>query len=108
MSKRKGAASKPSKLNRKQPSVKKPTRQKSSPGRRVRNFDTGCQYNESQQVLCVGEGNFSFARALVRLLQAQGQQVVATAYDTEETVLAKYEVRCKHRSWQAARNAVNR
>lgn len=48
-------------------------------------------YNESQHILCVGEGNFSFARALARLLCAQGQNVVATAFDSQETLLAKYE-----------------
>ena len=49
-------------------------------------------YNESQHILCVGEGNFSFARALVRLLCAEGHNVVATAFDSQETLLAKYEV----------------
>ena len=49
-------------------------------------------YNESQYILCVGEGNFSFARALVRLLCAEGQNIVATAFDSQETLLAKYEV----------------
>lgn len=48
-------------------------------------------FDDSQQILCVGEGNFSFARALVRILQGQGQQVIATAFDTQEVVLAKYE-----------------
>ena len=49
-------------------------------------------YDDSQQILCIGEGNFSFARAVVRLLQYSGQNLVATAYDTEDIVSLKYEV----------------
>lgn len=49
-------------------------------------------YDEYQRILCVGEGNFSFARAVVRKLEGQGQLLTATAYDTKETVWEKYEV----------------
>lgn len=53
---------------------------------------TALQYDEYQRILCIGEGNFSFARALVRKLEGQGQLLTATAYDTEEVVWEKYEV----------------
>lgn len=49
-------------------------------------------YDSSQRVLLVGEGNFSFARALLRLFGGQGSGVVATAFDTEAAVLEKYDV----------------
>ena len=49
--------------------------------------------NSSQRVLLVGEGNFSFARALLRLFGGQGSGIVATAFDPEATVLEKYDVR---------------
>jgi len=38
----------------------------------------------------VGEGNFSFARALVRLFAAEGENLVATAFDSEELAVGKY------------------
>ena len=43
----------------------------------------------------MGEGNFSFARALVRLFQGNGENVLATAFDAEEVVKAKYEDACE-------------
>lgn len=49
-------------------------------------------FSETQHILCVGEGNFSFARAIVRLLNHCGENVVATVYDTKDTVSLKYEV----------------
>lgn len=49
-------------------------------------------YTDSQHILFLGEGNFSFARAVVRTLEYSGRNVVATAYDSEETVSLKYEV----------------
>lgn len=55
---------------------------------------TSIQYDEYQRILCIGEGNFSFARALVRNLQGQGQLLTATAYDTKQIVWEKYEVSC--------------
>lgn len=58
---------------------------------------TSVQYDEYQRILCAGEGNFSFARALVRNLQGQGQLLTATAYDTQEIVWEKYEVSCVQR-----------
>lgn len=39
----------------------------------------------------MGEGNFSFARALVRLYNGNGFSLVATAYDSEDVVHKKYE-----------------
>ncbi len=104
MSKKKKVTQKPSKSKRKQPSVTKPIRakqkhpgsdsdQKPKPKQKRPSSAVSPQYYETQHILCVGEGNFSFARALVRVLESQGQGVVATAYDTEETVLTKYEVR---------------
>lgn len=50
-------------------------------------------YDSSQRVLLVGEGNFSFARALLRLFGGRGSGIVATAFDPEATVLEKYDVR---------------
>ena len=44
----------------------------------------------SDFVLLVGEGNFSFARALARRFGGLGTRIVATSYDTREQVLAKY------------------
>lgn len=49
-------------------------------------------YDDYQRILCIGDGNFSFARALVRKLEGQGRLLTATAYDTKETVWEKYEV----------------
>mmetsp|Transcript_74207 Transcript_74207/g.159036 ORF Transcript_74207/g.159036 Transcript_74207/m.159036 type:complete len:284 (+) Transcript_74207:56-907(+) len=46
-------------------------------------------YSTSDRILLVGEGNFSFARALCRNLE-QGSNVYATAYDTEATLKKKY------------------
>lgn len=43
------------------------------------------------RTLLVGEGNFSFARALVRLFDGNGFGLTATAYDTREVCLAKYD-----------------
>lgn len=48
-------------------------------------------YTEAQHILCLGEGNFSFARAIVRLLEYCGGNVIATAFDSKETVFLKYE-----------------
>jgi len=42
------------------------------------------------RTLLVGEGNFSFARALVRLFDGNGFGLTATAYDTREVCLEKY------------------
>jgi|APGre2960657444_1045066.scaffolds.fasta_scaffold01819_6 hypothetical protein len=43
--------------------------------------------DSSQSVLLVGEGNLSFARALLRLRQGQGANLVATTFDDEQTLL---------------------
>ena len=51
-------------------------------------------FHPAQRVLCVGEGNFSFARALARLFDGDGSCLVATAYDSEEQAQLKYEVSC--------------
>jgi len=48
-------------------------------------------YDECTKTLLVGEGNFSFARALVRLYNGNGFSLVATAYDSEDVVHKKYE-----------------
>jgi 25S rRNA (uracil2634-N3)-methyltransferase len=42
------------------------------------------------RTLLVGEGNFSFARALVRLFDGNGFGLTATAYDSREVCLQKY------------------
>lgn len=46
-------------------------------------------YSKSQRVLLVGEGDFSFTRALTRLL-GTGANLVATAFDSREVVHQKY------------------
>ena len=107
MSKRKKKEQKISKVQRKQPAIKKHaqperkqqrTEKKRQPNRHPAKgeHESPLSYNESQRILCVGEGNFSFARALVRTTQGQGQLLTATAYDTKDTVLEKYEVSCMH------------
>ena len=40
-------------------------------------------YDASQRILLVGEGNLSMARALLRLFEGNGHNLVATTYDTE-------------------------
>ena len=47
-------------------------------------------YDPRRRTLLVGEGNFSFARALVRLFAAEGENLVATAFDSEELAVGKY------------------
>ena len=49
-------------------------------------------YHEGQRILLVGEGNFSFARALARLFSGNGENVTATSYDSREMAAAKYNV----------------
>ncbi|KAJ1959400.1 hypothetical protein IWQ62_004624 [Dispira parvispora] len=43
----------------------------------------------NDRILCVGEGNFSFSHALVKVLQT-GYHLVATCYDSEQVVTEKY------------------
>ena len=104
MSKRKRAVHKDSKL-RPHTAAQKPNRkqqrQKPQAVHKQRKNITSVHYlNDSHQILCVGEGNFSFARALVRLFESSGDNLIATAYDSEETVKLKYEVSqaCSSRS----------
>ena len=104
MSKRKGTSQKLTKAHRKQAGVQKrpvPEKKRQPLGKKQqcggdphKHGKAPLSYTESQRILCVGEGNFSFARALVRQLEGQGQLLTATAYDTKETVLEKYEVSC--------------
>ena len=47
-------------------------------------------YADKDFILLVGEGNFSFARALARRFGGLGTRIVATSYDTKEEVLSKY------------------
>ncbi len=95
--------SKPSLTKRKQQETA--ARRKHSSGDKVAKSATGPQYHESQQILCVGEGNFSFARALVRTLEGQGQNLTATAYDARDTVDAKYQVSHRHKACQRLHKA---
>lgn len=46
-------------------------------------------YSGSEKILLVGEGNFSFARALCRQL-GSGAEVYATCFDNEEILRTKY------------------
>lgn len=99
MSKRKRASHKESKNNhfRSRSAAQKPNcqqqRQKIQQAPKQRKTKPSVHsLNDSHQILCVGEGNFSFARALVRLFDSSGDNLLATAYDSEETVKLKYEV----------------
>ena len=109
MSKRKKSEKYPPRLHRNQAAVSKPSltkrtqqdtaaRRKPAPGDKAPKSTAGPQYHESQQILCVGEGNFSFARALVRTLEGQGQNLIATAYDAQDTVDTKYQVSHRHKA----------
>jgi len=40
-------------------------------------------YKSSNRILLIGEGNFSFARALIRHFDGNASSIVATSYDTE-------------------------
>ena len=55
-------------------------------------------FHPARATLLVGEGNLSFARALVRLFDGDGSCLVATAYDSEEQAQLKYEVRRDRRT----------
>ncbi|TPX35870.1 hypothetical protein SmJEL517_g01691 [Synchytrium microbalum] len=47
-------------------------------------------YTLEDEILLVGEGNFSFANALALLLQS-GENITATCYDSEEILNQKYD-----------------
>jgi 25S rRNA (uracil2634-N3)-methyltransferase len=56
---------------------------------------TTIPFSPSDKILLIGEGNFSFARALVvdpppELAHLPAKNVTATAYDTEKECYAKY------------------
>ncbi|KAL3163353.1 hypothetical protein ABBQ32_009742 [Trebouxia sp. C0010 RCD-2024] len=93
MAKRKGRLQKVSKASCQRPDKRKVVvrnRQHQIKGGK-RKAGATVSYDEYQRILCIGDGNFSFARALVRKLEGQGQLLTATAYDTKETVWEKYE-----------------
>ncbi|KAJ2619007.1 hypothetical protein GGI25_006434 [Coemansia spiralis] len=46
-------------------------------------------YTQNDTILLIGEGNFSFAHSVAQTL-GTGANIVATAYDSEETVRQKY------------------
>ena len=105
---RKGGVKKASQAKRRQQSILKhvelghfqPTKLQQAKAKALvsnRPGGTPIQYDEYQRILCIGEGNFSFARAVVRNLQGQGHLLTATAYDTKEIVWEKYEVCCVQR-----------
>ncbi|KAI9014742.1 hypothetical protein BC832DRAFT_537198 [Gaertneriomyces semiglobifer] len=52
-------------------------------------------YDESDVILLVGEGNFSFAHALAEALHGAAE-IYATAYDTEQVLLKKYTDAVEH------------
>ena len=56
-------------------------------GHRIVLHDVNLALPRGSRTLLVGEGNFSFARALVRLFGGDGTRLVATAFDSEEAVL---------------------
>ncbi|KAK3233381.1 hypothetical protein CYMTET_56318 [Cymbomonas tetramitiformis] len=48
-------------------------------------------YDPLQRILMVGEGNFSFSRALVRLFEGNGFSLLASCFDSEEILHKKYQ-----------------
>ncbi|RUS21139.1 hypothetical protein BC937DRAFT_93526 [Endogone sp. FLAS-F59071] len=48
-------------------------------------------YTATDRILLVGEGNFSFARALAEHVLGRGENLVATCLDSEEVLILKYE-----------------
>ncbi|RUS18650.1 hypothetical protein BC938DRAFT_475920 [Jimgerdemannia flammicorona] len=48
-------------------------------------------YTGLDRILLVGEGNFSFARALVEHVPGTGEGLVATCFDSEGVLIQKYE-----------------
>lgn len=48
-------------------------------------------YTATDRILLVGEGNFSFARALAEHVLGTGENLVATCLDSEEVLMLKYE-----------------
>ncbi|KAJ3287414.1 hypothetical protein HK104_008635 [Borealophlyctis nickersoniae] len=53
-------------------------------------------YSESDSILLVGEGNFSFAHALAEKLHGAWESLVATAYDSEMVAREKYPDLSEH------------
>ena len=47
-------------------------------------------YHAGQRILCVGEGNFSFALALTTLFDGEGVNVLATSFDKTGVARASY------------------
>jgi hypothetical protein len=62
-------------------------------------------YTPQQRILLVGEGNLSMARALVRLFDGDGSNLVATTFDNEE---ALREARVARLCAPAARQGAHR
>jgi 25S rRNA (uracil2634-N3)-methyltransferase len=58
--------------------------------RESRRKNAYCPYHIEDTILLVGEGNFSFARALVRRFNGVATRLIATCYDTKEEVTRKY------------------
>eukprot|EP00993_Chasmostoma_nieuportense_P004633 NODE_5290_length_674_cov_10.480804_g5127_i0.p1 GENE.NODE_5290_length_674_cov_10.480804_g5127_i0~~NODE_5290_length_674_cov_10.480804_g5127_i0.p1 ORF type:complete len:215 (-),score=75.44 NODE_5290_length_674_cov_10.480804_g5127_i0:30-644(-) len=52
-------------------------------------------YDPSQRILLIGEGNFSFAAALARVL-GDASNVLCTSFDSVPTLAAKYGDVCAH------------
>ena len=52
-------------------------------------------YESHDLILLVGEGNFSFSRALVRLFQGDGSLLTATCHDSKKDLEVKYPDACE-------------
>ncbi len=52
-------------------------------------------FSAAQRTLLVGEGNLSFARALVRLFGGYGANLVATTFDEEEALREARDLRAQ-------------
>ena len=58
--------------------------------REVRRRNAFVPYARGDHILLVGEGNFSFARALARRFNGCANRLIATSYDTRAELLRKY------------------
>ncbi|KAH9809343.1 hypothetical protein DFH28DRAFT_1133555 [Melampsora americana] len=70
--------------------IKDGLRKASHEGMRRRGTPSTCMVGPRDQVLLIGEGNFSFAASLILYHSHPGHLLTATTLDSEETVLQKY------------------
>ncbi|RIB04118.1 hypothetical protein C2G38_1988860 [Gigaspora rosea] len=64
---------------------------KPKPSSNVRKQIKPPPYHPDDNILLVGEGNFSFARTLAESILYTGHNIIATSYDTKEILIKKYD-----------------